>query len=343
MKKYFFVAASAALVLSSCSNEIEQVSALGENGKKEIKVSTYTPGMTRAYEASVDTLQRDGFWLYAVSEEDELFNDQFIYDSDSWTPATWDSKENVWTVNADKKVYWPTNSVSFYGVYSPSSSPESPLSISEEGNVGVDIYVESQAKDQKDIMVATKTTNLSDNGSSTVNLEFKHIMAEVEVQVKAASTTDYVTNLYGISITGKGSSTYDFASNEHVLGEYESQFEIKSQATTGDWQNPEIQVFDPLQYDEGHPENTIDELTEEYVTYGNTAMLLPGECTLHMGYVITLGDVNVSYEVDKTATVNLVAGKKNIIQVTLNPGQVPMGITASVSEWEPEEAVEENM
>lgn len=336
------MAASAAMVLSSCSNEIEQVSNLDCN-KKEITVTTYTPGMTRAYEASVDTLQHDGFWLYAVSGEDELFNDQFIYDSDSWTPAAWDAETEVWKVNADKKVYWPTNSVSFYGVYSPSSSPESPLSISEEGRVGVGIYLSTMAKDQKDIMVATKTTNLSDNGSSNVALEFKHIMAEVVVQVKAASTTDYVTNLYGISITGKESSTYDIASNEHVMGESNAKFVIKNQAITGNWETGE-DMFDSYQYDEDHPDNTIDELTEEYKTYGTAAMLLPGECTLHMGYVITLGDVQVSYETDKTATINLVAGKKNIIQVTLNPGQVPMGITASVSEWDPEEeAVEENM
>lgn len=338
------MAASAALVLSSCSNEIEQVSNLDCN-KKEITVSTYTPGMTRATEATVEDLQQDGFWLYAVSGEDQLFNDQFIYDSDSWTPAVWDTVAKVWTVNDEKKVYWPTNSVSFYGVYSPSSSKESPLSISEEGNVGVGLYLSTMAKDQKDIMVATKTTNLSDNGSSNVALEFKHIMAEVVVQVKAASTTDYVTNLYGISITGKGSSTYDFASNEHVMGEYDAKFIIKNQATTGDWQNPGKELFEMGQYNdpEMYPDNTIDELTEEYVTYGNTAMLLPGECTLSMGYVITLGDVQVSYETGKTATINLVAGKKNIIQVTLNPGQVPMGITASVSEWETEEAVEENM
>jgi len=317
MKKYFFVAASAALVLSSCSNEIEQVSELG-NTKKEIKVSTYTPGMTRATEAGNEQLQEFGFWLLATTTDSTIINNHYMYtgsEIDPWVAA----KESLDWVPNDTVKYWPeTGSVSFYGIYDGTDLHENPMEITETGNV---IY-EVSTSDQKDIMVASSTNKTLAANGQTVSLSFKHILAEVEVQM-IGSNEEYDYTVYGVSVAAPGVGIYNVTSGAYDVVGKTSTFVINSQAITDGF----------AAEDETHSAYELN--ATEPTKIGESAFIVPKDTiTLSLTYQTVLNGTTVKKVLDQDVEIiGIEAGKKNIINVTLTPGQLPIKVTATTTDW----------
>ncbi len=321
MKKIFFVAACSALVLSSCSNEIEQCSSVSTMNPKSITVSTYIPGLTRATVANNESVQENGFWMYAVEEGSEtpFINVAYAYDGSDWKATD----ENTY--------YWPDNAAKFYGLYQvPGLTPEleDASTIITKGTVAV-----NAPDGDTDVMIANiteeynKPLSLSTN-QETVNLHFEHILADVEVQVVGEKTGyDYI--VYGVSLQSASTGFFSLAQGQFTTFQGTKTYFLNEAEDT--------QEGDELTFD---VENAIEINAEEAKIIGaegnESVMILPSnDIELSISYQIKAGDVVVSEYVNKTKTLTTIqAGFKNIVKVTLKPGKAEIKVNTTVSEWQ---------
>lgn len=317
MKKVLFLAATAAVVLSSCSNEeITNVSNVpSENGKKVIEVSAYTPGMTRfsASQTTAATLA-NGFSLTAGVKEDNEFTSIF-----NQATFTADAEGNC---TASQLYYWPSNvdtEVSFYGFY-PAASPCT-LNVDNE-KLNILLNPEDDNYAVADVIAAYAKTSASALDGGSVVLEFKHVLAQVQINV--AYNADYVDglnaqnvefNLTSLKLTAPLSSEYDFVNKTvTVSGSNEYTFFSASQSISSvgfDAGTAMIPAASPTKV-----EDVITPVTE---------------CALAISYGVSInGGATKTY--DKTGTVTIAAGYKNVINISLS-GDKPIYVTATVDEW----------
>lgn len=317
MKKVLFVAASAALVMSSCSNEISESFKTSFDERTPLTVSTYTPGLTRvaagsdAVVVNDAALQAGGFWLAATAageEEDLISASLFTYSAGAWSSSL-------------DEIYWPldpTTVVSFYGFYNNSSE------IAPEGlNTGT---VALSPDGETDLMAVYKATSLAgNNGSSNVSLAFDHILAQVTFNVTPA-ISGYQYVIGDISVEAPYGLNYSLS---------EKAFMAPTDAV------PES------------PTHTYavnsGETSEQYLTSGDTItttskvgrtlMVTPGSCTLSITYQINVMDGNggvaqLNQYKTASATFTAVAGKSNVLNISLSPDNVPLSVSASVNGWD---------
>lgn len=310
MKKLFFLAACSAVVLSSCSNEIEQCSSNATLNSKAITVSTYTPGLTRATVADEAALEANGFFMYAVTEGETFINTMYTYLDDSWNAA-------------DGETYnWPETSVDFYGVYVPGMTAEDAPSYIEDGVVTLSDLGSS------DVMVASATgLSLAENGQN-VGLEFNHILADVEIQVIGMSE-GYDYTVYGVSLEAYNACTYDLAADRMEATGEPNSFVLNEQVTT--WAEGAT-VLDK----EASAETALTVGTEEALVIDESKMVVPGQVSLYISYAITTGSTVVTEYLNREVSVEgeVAAGTKTILLVKLTPGQLPIVVSTTVNEWD---------
>ncbi len=320
MKKYFVLAASAAVVLgSSCSNEeISEVSALPENGKKAIEISAYTPGLTR-YLASEATI---GNLVYDASENKGGFSLTGVYEVDNELKYIENMNEALCTVDTlngnscslvdGKIVMWPTGvtsdtQFSFYA-YCPAGSDN--VSLNEENGTLTVSYIDGET----DVMAASNTAT----AGNPVALGFKHLLAQVVLDVQYDSV--YVkklgdvsgTQLTSLSLSAPSTSSYDFVDN----------------AITADPETLSVYTF---------VEGAVS-LLDEFGDAPSGIAMIPAAgndgttCELSVAYNFQLSN-GQELQYTKKANVKIIAGYKNVINVTVK-GDTPISITATVGEWE---------
>lgn len=302
------MAASAALVLSSCSNEIDEVSNLNsETGKKEIKVATYTPGMTRAYsdafstvsEAIKDSLEKNGFCLYASYGETSKTN---LFGEEG-TTVSYSSDDKTWIIA--KKAYWPeSESVDFRAVY-----PVDPddTQIQQLNSDMLPIFPDGLT----DIMVASATTTLDKSNEGTVNLDFNHILAQVAFAVKYDSEDEAGNNfkLNSLTLELPNSGNYDFAKNEVSIGE---ETQVVSFLASG------ISVFS---------ESTNITATKMVIPCSNATL------TIKYEYDLTSTGATCSEKTKVFENISLVAGSKNTFNIILSSSEKEIMVSASINGW----------
>lgn len=332
MKKYFVLAASAAVVLgSSCSNEeISEVTALPENGKKAIEISAYTPGLTRydAAEATRKNLEEydevlkpngAGFYMtakYMANDKNETLMNNVHFYVDS---TDVDGKCFVAEDEQTKLFYWPEElegNVNFYAYYVGREFTMQPCTLNVDGGVDeatMNINFNAEDRGNIDVMVASQSAS-----TGNVGLDFKHVMAQVVVNVNydAEYVGDLDANnvsfvLTSLTLTAPSSSTYKFSNNEITAGgEYTYSF-MAAGASETITENEKIGT----------------------VMIPASSGADGSACSIAVGYTVQIDGNEKSYSKSKTDGLKIIAGYKNIINVTLS-GSKPISVSATVAEWQ---------
>ncbi|MBQ0057621.1 MAG: fimbrillin family protein [Bacteroidales bacterium] len=308
MKKILFVAATAALVLSSCSNEISESFQTKKSDRTALEVKAYMPGMTRAaVVADFETLTANGFRLVATSENEQFdpINELYAYDEGN----------KSWTANGT--FYWPidpTAVVSFVGVYDPTGT--------YEGGETIDVTTTSNDDEEcaNDYLVAKKDLSLATSNGGAVTLQFKHILAEVQVEVMGNSDiTGYAYQVAPVVIKAAATGTYDIASEEFEAGELQ-EFKVNSAFVSS--YNPQDGTYD-VEY------SSFDKVgTKDYTEIGNPIMIVPSDyCEISFQYVVTIEGSNERPTLKEAHAYFMpVAGSLNRLQIVLNPEKVEIKV-----------------
>lgn len=325
MKNYLLLTASAVLVLSSCSNnEIVENKELKNGEPKKMSISAYVPGMTRglydAQEADADSLKEYGFALLTsqVNEDYEMFRTQMAFNSENnvWGPASGEA-EPTWPSD-------PNEEVKFYGVYPPEAVGEDGLETLVDG--GYALGIEGGGSATQDLMVAYTTKSLSESDGGNVTLDFSHILAKVEVKF-VGTQEGYNYEVGAVQLTAKKATNYRFG-----IG-----FSVPETAsdTVYKLDNIEGVSIGKFQKENGDvPGNTVT--ANETLDYAKL-LVVPGQCTLDLCYGIALPDspINAKELPDNNKiTFNAVAGRRNIVIISLTPSSKAMTFTVNVTDWE---------
>lgn len=333
MKKYFVMAASAALVLSSCSNEIEQVSNLENNGKKEIKVSTYTPGLTRADEAQASDVQNNGFWMIAEAAE---INNRFDYVEDaeggasSWKAVQVEADLEKGTDAVYKDLTWPGNStVDFYALYwnkqqEGADRKIQPFELNEDNQL-VFSKDNNLVDGQSDIMTAFKSAKYTDTEDGEVTLKFNHILAEVSTNLQIASSASGVYYFAKkVVLVAPTNRTYSFSEEDGGSFSFNEESDTLTTAYT---------IVDG--------DMTLE--SDKFNQAGSSVMVLPGLCKL----IVTVRATDyASLDEDFTREVEeieLTQGYNHVLNLTISPETHEMKVNVEVSEWQNADPVEEEI
>ena len=210
MRKYFLFAATAAVVLSSCSNDEEVSEQPAPETGKTITVSAYVPGRTRsASEAGYTDLTDYGFYLFAYDAKD--VNDPVIegahYVFSTGTSVSGSSDElttvGSWAEEEGTTYTWPSYSLMFTGIYIP--DPETgDIQGVETGDGQLYLSVDGS----QDVLLASAVAASSDN-DGTVNLTFNHILAKIAFEVACTDTLNYRCSVSNLTLNAPHFATYN--------------------------------------------------------------------------------------------------------------------------------------
>ena len=167
MKKYFFLAAIAAIGLASCSSD-ETIASQATSESNEISFRPLTNGTTRAVEKAA-FVSADVINVWSTLGASSYFdNINFTYDGTSFKSA------------ANQTYYWPSsisssNKVSFFATYGATQSAAGQLaSATYDG--------------ETDILFAKKEFEAKpSDGVGTLN--FRHALSEIEVKAKNSNAS----------------------------------------------------------------------------------------------------------------------------------------------------------
>lgn len=193
MKKYFFFAAVASLMLTACYNDTDDVVVI-DNG--ELRLSTNNVGVTRA------TVQNDQLTQFANGESIDFFINE------SGGSGTTYAQPTTLTANGSGgltgvTLFWPTsgNGVTIYGVY-----PSGKATAADATSVTFSVAADQSDNDDyraSDLMTGAPTSNPVARTSSAVNVQFTHLLTKIDVNLSA----------------GTGFAIGDLAAAEvHILG-----------------------------------------------------------------------------------------------------------------------------
>lgn len=210
MKKYLFLAAVAALMMTSCSSDEVVKESEIKNGAIEFRTLT-DKNQSRA--AVTDGSNILGFTLTGWWVEGK----QYLFNSfDITRNAGIDDKGNLeteeWSYSPPR--YWPSKGDVNFFAYSPASSVNvsknkdlrqtAPLTV----NPTIEYTVSNVQNLQEDFLVALKF--LQNKNSGKVSLNFQHALSRVKFNAKKTKNLEYT--IYGIKLMNlysKAELTYD--------------------------------------------------------------------------------------------------------------------------------------
>lgn len=346
MKKYLFVAASAALVLSSCSNEITESFKTSEtqnlNERKALSVSAYTKGQTRSEEATIDELQRDGFYLNINNYDADAAQGTSVQTIVN-TTYSYDASNKAWSAYTGD-VYWPLDAsekIVYTAYYSAAEANR------ELRPVNDDHTIELKSMDYSgvdDLLVAHGETSLQTNGE-TLNLQFSHIGAQIKVNLftdpnykKEDGYLYFVKAVYIQIPAGKGvydaktgnfaytiESDYDSSRIQYGSDGSVSAGSDCPDADMGDVYGAGVTGVDLRNYDE-------DGIVIAMVGVDEDNEVVP--LKLIVDYVVNTGNsYHVGSLTSATAEIYPSAGYCNTYNVTLSPLFKKLTVDASVTNW----------
>lgn len=332
MKKLFFLAGCSALVLSSCSNEIDETGEIPlVNGKAVIEFNAYTPNMTRAV---ISDLQANGFKLITsmdINQGLETIPSHTIgYADGKWCVASKTGTEGEWTAD-ENQLEWPNEStdVKFYAFYEDKLS--SSVVYGEESLMCEDITIDGT----QDLMSARAIVNSETRGA--VSLNFKHLLANMQIYIKAPDT-EYTYKVTDVTLNGATKCHLIFGEPENDK-HFDIEDEIKGEVNQG----PDGWLFDELNI------YTISDDMPDGVTVDNNK-------EANIGSIYAIPFIGSYLEItytrqeegkepeEKTATLSVepVAGSINKYIITL-PADNTIKFAVTLSDWGTVDDVEEEL
>ena len=283
-KSVLLMAAATAIALSSCSSEETKDVAKSSN----ITFRSTVGLNSRGAEATTDNLKN--IWVSAWADNDVVFANEQFTKKDATTE--FHSVNGPW--------FWEKDKTYTFMAFATGKEDKANLNPTiNKDNITLDNYMpDTNPANQLDLLVAQGTGTKAVQGTAGANLNFDHILSQIQIKVKNTNANlKYV--IKGVRITNvQGTGTYTFkpreAVNKHVWNNqtYTNQYVF----TDG----VEINLNDQNQ-------NVTDLLVGD-----NSAMLLPQTITAWDGNPVTQNGTD-DYHQAKGAYISLLINvqKKN--------------------------------
>lgn len=305
MKKNLFILAAAALVFTGCSND-ETVEVNKGNA-----ISFRTAVSTRAQETTTANLQ--SFNVTAIHGTDVMMNAVEFNKGDA-------GENGAVIFTSTPEYHWPADdkNVTFYAV-----SPLTELKVQSKNENGVTIDATTQSveeftpadkfKDQIDF-ISAKATGNKNTGSSAVELNFKHNLAQIEIQAKNTNSI-YTYKIAGIKIARvKPTNAFNLATeqwNDLTSAANDKTYDIRwAQPITldGESENSVLLTFNS----ENKEENAM------LIPQKLTAWVMSGETDNNGSYIAILVNVTESNGTTTKQIYPATEGKYNWLAVGID-------------------------
>jgi hypothetical protein len=356
MKKFFLIAAAAAMVLSSCSkNEVSE----NNSESNLIGFSTYTGRATKADgsfvpkgTAAIPTGSRFGVYCYhtGATAFASATNPTPNFMSNQWVQYNGNANGNteITNYNYSPTRYWPTdeasNKLSFIAYYPYEenvSTTDGLTAIPTSSTTGLGTYtfkVPTDPSKQIDFMMSNlmaDETYTSTGGN--VPLEFHHMLTQVNFKAKTdadATTTVTLTSVKLIGVLNSGTLTVTSTAtgNTWTLGTTTDTYEVPISATHNTLSSTAIDFT-----------TNADDATKYPATLLLMPQTIPAAATVEIKYTYKTTGMTTTITDTKTVVLNTKLAtwsKNNNILYTFNVGLHKITFTATVSGWDDQNQVD---
>lgn len=325
MKKYFYLFATAAVALASCSSDdtIAENSSVGNQQQKEISLFAISQPNTRGqYSVITTAFPEDNTMEVKAYQTQPSAGAYFDKCTFSKSGTTWKGGQ-YWPLSAAKINFF---AVSGYGLTASHITIANLLASAGVAYTTANSYSETT---QSDIMYAfgrgavTKDGNtLSFNNGAAVAMQFKHALALIDFEVKGATATE-VGAITVNSITLKG-ATYN---GTLTLTNTNAATESDAVTTAVSWAAGDAVASVAVP---GIDASTA--ITAAYARIGNGLMVIPG--TGFSSFVINYSLNGNTYDYEYTpdpAVSSTTANNKYTYRITFKLHEIE--IAPTVAEW----------
>lgn len=233
MKKSFFILATAALALASCSRDVIVDENQTFNDANEISFRAMEAPVRRAADQTATTLQASGKGFYvtaihSVGSTTYFDNVQFKY--------------NAGTYFSDNKYYWPASGTLDFFAYAPATDG---AQLSRTDYKTFTVAPSATVADQVDLIYAntdgkskTATYTTGTYGSLGVPLNFRHAGAKIVVKVKNNADNNLKFEITGVKIVNvDGSATFTYNDDPSTGDNNTDTNDGSVQLKSTDWSN----------------------------------------------------------------------------------------------------------
>lgn len=254
MKKFFFLAIAAA-AMASCSQD----ETIGVNQGQGISFRSSTDKATRSMETTTANLT--SFYVTAFDD-----NGAGYFKDANFTGSQGES------YTSNPAYYWPgDDDVLTFRAYAPvSTNIDGTMSLSkEDGNTLTDFTPKNDVSEQVDLIYATATGKKSENETSGVQLNFAHMLSQIEIKAKNANE-GYIYKVMGVKIgkvVSKGMLNFDKAVSDDAT--------TKASAWTPGSEKADYTV----EYETGSEIELDENATSIMLANNDNAMLIPQQLT----------------------------------------------------------------
>lgn len=207
MKKNLILVAIAAVAMTSCSNEIDNIVPVDSS----LKAIEFRPLVTRALEstAQVDAngikADANGFTVFAYNGvgSDLAATDKLYMD---FVNVKWES--DAWETSSTQ--YWPSGKLHFFAYYPADALGDKAAAgntfITAATGTSLDIpYTVSNANPTKDFMIATNPAQVY-NKDAGVSLQFAHVLTQIRLAVESVASEGIYYTINSITIENVNSA-----------------------------------------------------------------------------------------------------------------------------------------
>ena len=284
----FYVALASMALTTSCSqDDIANERVLSG---KEINLSPSFKTPTRAVETTLGNL--GSFWVNSFQAGEDRYMNDVEYTS---------TNGSVWSTTAGK-FFWPVAGDLHMYCYAPKASELSgTMKIDKDAQTLTDFSPNTAATDQKDFVYAKSTGSVKKNGSTGIDIIFKHALSEITVAAKNTNTA-YTVKVKGVKIGNvitKGTFTFpsvtdtpaswSLSSDPNDVNDYVTSwttaYELGDEASTMDAANVPFMIL-PQQLE------SADKASEKAYIALNAEIKMQGGVVKHNGWVYVGIDTN---------------------------------------------------
>lgn len=325
----FYVAIASMALTTSCSqDDIANERVLSGN---EINLSPSFKTPTRAVETTLGNL--GSFWVNSFQAGEDKYMNDVEYTS---------TNGSVWSTTAGK-FFWPVAGDLHMYCYAPKASELSgTMKIDKDAQTLTDFSPNTAAADQKDFVYAKSTGSVKKNGSTGIDIIFKHALSEITVAAKNTNTA-YTVKVKGVKIGNvitKGTFTFpsvtdtpaswSLSSDPNDVNDYVTSwttaYELGDEASTMDAANVPFMIL-PQQLE------SADKASEKAYIALNAEIKMQGGVVKHNGWVYV--GIDTKWEMGKkyayTLDFSTGAGQDENGKTIISGSEIKLNV--SVTPW----------
>lgn len=279
MKKYFFVAAIAAMSLASCSNDD-----VIEVKQDEIKFNVVTNRASRAANIYCNNNMPEDFKVYAFYNNGT--QDMLYIDGDVITR----SENGVYVNSTNKSRFWPETSLDFVALknFTNGATLHYHAQGAYYGHVSENFTVAQNVADQIDLLYAIAPAQTKEIAKDGVKLNFRHALSQVVFKAKNLNSALHVevtgvkvgnvANKGQFDITLKNSTegNYNIHEEGYDFIEDRNHWRAYNTSTTG---NSDFEVLLDAPVVLSSTTQSLTSANAEGKEFSNTAMLMIPQTT----------------------------------------------------------------